>query len=84
MEKDLEIRIEALAREKQEGKSYSEIRAGTQRIGHVHEEISSLIRQVDEKVLENAVNEGKIDKAQQMLPCRTDPCSYGTAVSDCI
>jgi hypothetical protein len=60
-----EKRIEKLAREKLEGKSYSEIRAELKESGMPPEEISLLIRQVDEKVLAGAITEGKPDKAQQ-------------------
>ena len=57
--------IEKLAREKLEGKSYSEIRAELKESGMPQEEISLLIRQVDEKVLADAISEGKPNKAQQ-------------------
>jgi len=60
-----EKRIEALAREKLEGKSYSEIRAELKESGMPQEKINLLIRQVDEKVLADAIIEGKTDKAQQ-------------------
>lgn len=60
-----EIRIEALAREKLEGKSYSEIRAELKASGMPEEEISLLIRKVDEKVLADTIAEGKPDKVQQ-------------------
>jgi hypothetical protein len=60
-----EKRIEELAREKLEGKSYSEIRAALKESGMPQEEMNLLIRQVDEKVLEGAITEGKPDKAKQ-------------------
>ena len=65
MEQEENNRIEKLAREKLEGKSYSEIRAELKESGMPQEEISLLIRQVDEKVLEGVITEGKPDKAQQ-------------------
>lgn len=64
MEKDQEKLIEDLARKKLEGNSYSEIRAELNESGKTPEEIRELIRQVDEKVLSNAVSEGRVDKAQ--------------------
>jgi len=65
MEQEENKRIEELAREKLEGKSYSEIRVELEESGIPKEEISLLIRQVDERVLADAVSEGKADKAQQ-------------------
>jgi hypothetical protein len=65
MEQEENNRIEKLAREKLEGKSYSEIRAELKESGMPKEEISLLIRQVDEKVLAGAITEGKPDKAKQ-------------------
>ena len=56
--------IEELARKKLEGKSYSEIRAGLSQSGLQPDEISSLIRKVDEKVLEAATGEGIVEKAR--------------------
>jgi hypothetical protein len=63
-EKD-DKRVEELARKKMEGKSYSEIRAGLSQSGLQPDEISSLIRKVDEKVLETATAKGITDKARQ-------------------
>ena len=51
-------RIETLVREKMEGKSYSTIRKELSGSGMSDEEISKLIRQVDERVLNETVNEG--------------------------
>ncbi|MFO7668266.1 MAG: hypothetical protein R6W31_01280 [Bacteroidales bacterium] len=65
MEKDQEKRTEELAREKLEGKSYSEIRDELKESGLSPGEINILIREVDEKVLAVAVSEGRPDKAQQ-------------------
>ena len=58
-------RIEALAREKLDGKSYGEIRAELFESGMSEEEVSSLIRRVDERVLESAAIEGRKDGARQ-------------------
>ncbi len=65
MEKDLEKRIEELAREKLEGKSYSEIRTELGETGMSAEDINHLLRQVDERVLIDAVSEATPNKAQQ-------------------
>jgi hypothetical protein len=58
-------RIEELARQKLEGKSYSEIRAELLKSGMPDGEVSHLIRQVDEKVLEAAAGEGRVDRVRQ-------------------
>ena len=60
-----ESRIEELAREKMEGKSYSSIRNELAESGMNDGEISSLIRQVDERVLGETVKQGDRDRAQQ-------------------
>jgi hypothetical protein len=60
-----ESRIEELVREKLEGKSYSTIREGLAESGMSEGEISSLIRQVDERVLSETVKQGDRDQAQQ-------------------
>ena len=65
MAEDTEERIKELAREKLDGKSYGEIRTGLLRSGLSPEEVSSLIRQVDEKVLEAATGKSTKDKARQ-------------------
>ncbi len=65
MEIDQEKRIEELAREKLEGKSYSEIRAELKESGMSPGDINILIRQVDEKVLSGAVSEATPNKARQ-------------------
>ena len=59
-------RIEALARQKLEGKSYSEIRADLMDSGLSETEVSSLIRQVDKKVLQEAVEGNRTDRAGQL------------------
>ncbi len=59
MERDPENRIEELAREKLEGKSYSEIREELKASGMAPEDISKLIRQVDEKVLKETLEQGE-------------------------
>jgi len=58
-------RIEELAREKMEGKSYSSIRNELAESGMNDGEISSLLRQVDERVLGETVKQGDRDRAQQ-------------------
>ena len=60
-----ESRIEELAREKMEGKSYSLIRNELAESGMNDGEISSLLRQVDERVLDETVKQGDRDRAQQ-------------------
>ena len=65
MSTDSEIRIEELAREKMEGKSYSSIRNELAESGMNDGEISSLLRQVDERVLGETVKQGDRDRAQQ-------------------
>lgn len=65
MEKDLDKLIEELAEEKLKGYSYSEIRAELKESGMKPDEISKLIRQVDEKVLAAAISETQPDKAKQ-------------------
>jgi hypothetical protein len=58
-----ESRLEELAREKMEGKSYSAIRKELAESGMPEEEISRLIRKVDERVLEENVQQGGRDRA---------------------
>lgn len=65
MEKDQDQRIEELARKKLEGKSYSDIRAELSKTGMSTEDIKHLLRQVDERVLNDAVSEATPNKAQQ-------------------
>jgi hypothetical protein len=65
MSTDSESRIEELAREKMEGKSYSSIRNELEESGMNDGEISSLLRQVDERVLGETVRQGDRDRAQQ-------------------
>jgi len=60
-----ESRIEELAREKMEGKSYSSIRNELAESGMNDGEISSLLRQVDERVIGETVKQGDRDRAQQ-------------------
>lgn len=60
-----ESKIEELAREKIAGKSYSTIRKELLESGMAEEEISSLIRQVDQKVLSEATTLGDRKRAQQ-------------------
>ena len=60
-----ESRIEELVREKMNGKSYSEIRDDLAKSGVSPDEISTLIRQVDERVLDETAEQGERDPAQQ-------------------
>jgi len=61
----MENRIEELAREKMNGKSYSAIREELSESGMSAEEINSLIRKVDERVLQDTATQGKHDRALQ-------------------
>ena len=61
----MENRIEELAREKMAGKSYSAIREELAESGMTAEEISTLIRQVDEQVLHETATQGNPSRAQQ-------------------
>jgi hypothetical protein len=61
----MENQIEELAREKMAGKSYTIIREELTESGMTAEEISSLIRQVDEQVLRETVIHGQPNRAQQ-------------------
>ena len=65
MEADPDHRIKELAREKLEGKSYSKIREDLFASGMSEEEVSRLIRQVDERVLEETLEQGKRQGAMQ-------------------
>ena len=60
-----ESRLDELAREKLEGRSYSDIRNELAASGMPAEEISRLIRKVDEKVLGETVQQGRMDRAGQ-------------------
>lgn len=59
-----ESRIETLVREKMGGKSYSTIRKELAEAGMSDEEISRLIRQVDDRVLSETVLQGSRKKVQ--------------------
>ena len=61
----MENQIEELAREKMDGKSYSIIREELAESGMSAEEISCLIRQVDEQVLRETAIQGQPNRAQQ-------------------
>lgn len=61
----MENKIEELAREKMAGKSYSTIREELAESGMSTEEISALIRQVDEQVLHETATQGNPNRAQQ-------------------
>lgn len=65
MEKVSIDRIDELVRQKLEGKSYTKIRAELNESGMSSEEIDTLIRKVDEKVLQEAVKAGTPNKAVQ-------------------
>lgn len=65
MSKVTESKIEELAREKMEGKSYSTIRDELSESGMADSEITNLIRQVDERVLSQTIKEVSPDRAQQ-------------------
>lgn len=65
MDRDSDPRIEELTREKLEGKSYSEIRGELKSSGMAAEEISQLIRQVDERVLRETLEQGSRQRTQQ-------------------
>jgi hypothetical protein len=58
-------RIETLVREKMGGKSYSTIRDELKQVGMSDEEINILLRQVDEKVLNETVKQGGREKIRQ-------------------
>ncbi len=65
MSKVTESKIEELAREKMEGKSYSTIRDELSESGMADSEIANLIRQVDERVLSQTIKQASPDRAQQ-------------------
>ncbi|RLD93198.1 MAG: hypothetical protein DRJ29_09600 [Bacteroidetes bacterium] len=65
MSKVTESKIEELAREKMEGKSYSTIRDELSESGMTDSEITNLIRQVDERVLSQTIKQASPDRAQQ-------------------
>lgn len=65
MGRDPDNRIEELAREKLDGKSYSEIRKELSESGMAAEEVTQLIRQVDERVLRDHVEQVDRTRAQQ-------------------
>lgn len=65
MDTNSESRIEELAREKMAGKSYAVIRKELQESGMTGDEITTLIRQVDERVLRETIKQTGQKKAQQ-------------------
>ncbi|RLD59465.1 MAG: hypothetical protein DRI97_00920 [Bacteroidetes bacterium] len=65
MSKVTESKIEELAREKMEGKSYSTIRDELSESGMTDSEITNLIRQVGERVLSQTIKQASPDRAQQ-------------------
>jgi len=64
-DREKDVRIGELARQKLEGKSYSEIRKGLKAAGMGEGEISRLIRKVDEKVLKETMSMGSRHKSRQ-------------------
>ena len=58
-DRDPENRIEELAREKLEGKSYTKIREELRASGGEEEELGRLIRQLDERVLKETQEQGE-------------------------
>ena len=65
MERETDNRIEELAREKLQGKSYSKIREELRTSGMAEEELGQLIRQVDQRVLMETVEQGDRQRTQQ-------------------
>ena len=64
MDTSKDSRIEALVREKMGGKSYSHIREELAESGMPEEEIKKLIRQVDERVLSETMQDGTKEKVR--------------------
>jgi Flp pilus assembly protein TadB len=62
---DPDQRLEELARQKLDGKSYSQIREDLAKSGMNEEEISRLIRQVDVKVLKETLEQGRRQRTKQ-------------------
>jgi len=60
-----ESRIEELVRKKMAGTNYSTIRSELSDSGLSTEEISSLIRKVDERVLKETTRQGRLGKGKQ-------------------
>ena len=65
MKKTGESIIEELVRRKMAGTSYSIIRSELSESGFSAEEISRLIRKVDERVLEETMHQGRLGKGRQ-------------------
>ena len=65
MDKDAHQSLEDLVRDKLEGKSYSVIRQELRDSGMEEEDIGRLIRQVDERVLQETVEEGRRQRTPQ-------------------
>lgn len=65
METDSDPRIKDLARQKLDGKTYTRIREELKSSGMAKEEIHILLRKVDERVLREAVEEGKRQRKPQ-------------------
>lgn len=81
MEKQQEKIIEELASEKLEGKSYSDIRSELKESGMSPDEISKIIRQVDERVLNEAKSGAQPDKARQLYRVGLILAVIGLAIS---
>jgi len=65
MQNDPDVRLEELARQKLAGKSYSLIRKDLAASGMKEEEISRLIRQVDERVLKETLEQDRKQRTIQ-------------------
>ena len=81
MEKEKEKIIEELAEEKLGGRSYSEIRSELKESGMSPDEISNIIRKVDEKVLAEAKSGAQPDKAKQLYRAGLILAVIGLAIS---
>ncbi len=64
MDKLPESTIEELARQKLEGRSYTEIRAHLAESGLSEDEVSEVIKLIDEKVLKSEIEQGYRDRSR--------------------
>ena len=81
MEDSTKEKIEELARQKRDGKSYSEIRTELHESGISREEISNLLRKVDEKVLENPMGRIVADQPRKWYRTGVILASIGLIIS---
>lgn len=81
MEKEKERIIEELAEEKLGGRSYSEIRSELKESGMSPDEISHIIREVDERVLAEAKSGAQPDNAKQIYRAGLILAVIGLAIS---